>query len=190
MLKKLLVTTALMAGLAAPASAAVITDFGVNPRGNVGIFANDPNGGPNIGGVFSDQYTFELDGASFITVASATNSYPGGLPSTDFISGFNASVYEIVGDIGAGGGADILVLGPAFANVGDESQELSGRAILGAGNYYLQIEGNAGITAGYGGNFATVPLAAVPEPATWFMMIMGFAGIGVMAMRKQQLRLA
>jgi hypothetical protein len=34
-------------------------------------------------------------------------------------------------------------------------------------------------------------IAAAPEPSTWAMMLLGFAGIGVMAYRrKQALRLA
>jgi len=179
MLKKLLLMGGLMAALATPASALVITDFGVNPRGNVGFFSNDPTDG-----AFVDQYTFQLVGTQFITVASATNSYPGGILTSDFIANFNASVYQQVGDVG--GGDDVLVLGPAFAEVGTDSQALSGRAILPGGNYFLQIEGIAGDTAGYGGNFATVQIAAVPEPATWFLMILGFAGVGYMGMRKRR----
>ena len=33
---------------------------------------------------------------------------------------------------------------------------------------------------------ATITISAVPEPSTWAMMILGFAGIGFMAYRKKQ----
>jgi len=32
---------------------------------------------------------------------------------------------------------------------------------------------------------AAVPVAAVPEPSTWAMMILGFAGVGFMAYRRK-----
>jgi PEP-CTERM motif-containing protein len=36
------------------------------------------------------------------------------------------------------------------------------------------------------GDFGTLQVAAVPEPATWAMMIVGFAGIGYLAYRRRQ----
>jgi len=57
--------------------------------------------------------------------------------------------------------------------------------VLAAGDYYLNIAGIAGSTAGYGGNLATVGVGAVPEPTTWAMMILGFASVGFMAYRRR-----
>jgi hypothetical protein len=37
---------------------------------------------------------------------------------------------------------------------------------------------------------ADIAVAAVPEPATWSMMILGFAGIGFMAYRRSRKGLA
>lgn len=37
----------------------------------------------------------------------------------------------------------------------------------------------------YGGNLTFTPLAAVPEPGTWAMMLLGFAGIGWQLRRKR-----
>jgi hypothetical protein len=191
MLKKLLVTGVLLVGLAAPASAAVIADLGVNPRSQQGHFSNEVGGS-----VFTDQYLFQLSGApSFITFASATNDFTGGTTGTDYITNFTGQLFFTGGDGVIGGGDDFAVNAPVLA-VGcpgnpDGCQILAGAAVLEAGNYFLQISGDGGGTSGYGGNLT---VAAVPEASTWLMMLAGFAGVGGMAMRKRrqsaQLRLA
>ena len=62
-----------------------------------------------------------------------------------------------------------------------------GNATLGCvGGYYLQFTGTRGGTAGYGGDLTTAAVAAVPEPSTWAMMLLGFGGIGFMAYRRQR----
>jgi hypothetical protein len=40
----------------------------------------------------------------------------------------------------------------------------------------------------YGDNtgFQTLSVSAVPEPSTWAMMILGFAGVGFMAYRRRK----
>jgi hypothetical protein len=37
----------------------------------------------------------------------------------------------------------------------------------------------------YGGVLGGVTISAVPEPSTWAMMILGFAGVGFMAYRRR-----
>jgi hypothetical protein len=184
--KYILGTAVALSLIAGPASAGVISSFGTNPTSAQGFFSNDPNGGPNIGGAFSDQYTFDLLGPKFITVASATNSYPGGSATTDFITGFQAAIFEIVGAIGPGGGADILKFGPQFAAIGADSQTLSGKGLLDGGSYYLQISGNAGTTAGYGGNFATI--SAVPIPAALPLFGTALGGLFLLKHKRSQRR--
>jgi hypothetical protein len=52
------------------------------------------------------------------------------------------------------------------------------------GNAYEEIASNPG---GFGvGSFTLTPVAAVPEPSTWAMMILGFAGVAFMAYRRKQ----
>jgi hypothetical protein len=109
-------------------------------------------------------------------------------PVNDFITGFAGSVFEIIGIIDAnpGSGDDVLVLGPATAtpdNCGSGCQVFGGIALISTGDYYLNIEGSAGFHAGYGGDLAVIT-PAVPEPATWAMMLLGFAGLGLMSYRK------
>jgi hypothetical protein len=188
MLKRLLVTTALLAGLAAPASAAVIKDLGINPTSSSGAFSNQ-----NLPtGLFNDQYTFSVLQDATFTIGSGTNVYP---QISDFITNFTGAVYEIVDGIDAviGAGDDILVLGPKTATPGNcdpGCQVFGGSAFIDAGDYYLNVSGNAGSTAGYGGDLATIA-SPVPESQTWLMLLCGFAGIGFMAYRrKEQFRLA
>lgn len=157
MKRLLLATTAAMLALAVPASAAIIADLGVNPTSSQGDFSNSVGGG-----LFSDQYTFQLvGGPQFITIASVTNVFP---QTTDFITNFTASVFQDLGAPGVGGG-DILVIGPVSASACSipNCQFVAGSAILNAGNYFASIDGIGGGTSGYGGNLATAALA-VPGP--------------------------
>ena len=141
--------------LAIPANAAVIADLGINPTSATGDFSTSPGGG-----AFDNQFTFQLVGApQFITIGSATNVFPN---TTDFITNFQASVYEIVGAIG--GGDDIAVIGPIAAApcpIVENCQFVAGSTTLDAGNYYLQFTGIGGGTSGYGGNLSTF---GVPGP--------------------------
>jgi hypothetical protein len=76
--------------------------------------------------------------------------------------------------------------------------QLQTSSFTGTGSYeganYVNVAGpwsetvryRLNFTGGVGSNFnGTVNLAAVPEPATWALMLLGFGGIG-MAMRRQR----
>ena len=134
-------------------------------------------------GAFDDQWTFQLTSfTTYFTVASATNVFT---QPSDLITGFKGSVFQVVGAIG--GADDVLVLGPAFGApvCGFGCQAFGGSGYLPSGEYYLDISGFAGSTAGYGGNLATIGVGAVPEPSTWAMLLLGFAGIVGMATRRR-----
>ena len=179
MRKLLLAATALFGLAASPASAAVILDLGINPTSATGAFNHSVGGG-----LFDDQITFQLVGGPlFLTTASVTNVFPS---PNDFILNFTGSVFRQVGEIG--GGDDIRVIGPYRFHV-QLRAELSGlRGLwdsLAPGNYYLDLSGIGGGTAGYGGNLSTTQVGAVPEPATWAMILLGFAVVGFMAHRRR-----
>ena len=55
-------------------------------------------------------------------------------------------------------------------------------ANLGAGTYTLHLEGTSTGQGAFGGNVA---FTAVPEPATWAMMLLGFGAVGF-AMRRRR----
>src|SRR6476660_744383 len=153
-MKKLLLAAAALLALSASGNAAIITDLGINPTSSQGDFSNSPGGG-----AFSDQYTLQLvRGPQFFTIPSVTNVFPN--PS-DFIAGFNASLFQDVGVPGPGGG-DILVVGPVAASpcrIIPNCQFAAGSGILNPGNYYLQLAGIGGGTSGYGGNLSAVAVS-------------------------------
>ena len=57
-------------------------------------------------------------------------------------------------------------------------------ADAGAGPYSL-TEVYTVTTNGAGSASSTINIAAVPEPSTWAMMILGFIGVGFMAYRRK-----
>jgi hypothetical protein len=55
---------------------------------------------------------------------------------------------------------------------------------LDTGTYTLTIEGTRGTTGSYGGNVA-FQAGAVPEPATWALMLLGFGAVGWQIRRRR-----
>jgi hypothetical protein len=183
-MRKLLLAGVALLALTTTSQAAIVGDLGVNPTSSQGAFANQ-----NLPtGAFADQWTFQIVGNQLLTIASATNVYPN--PVDDFITGFNGAVYQIVGSVDAnpGTGDDILRFGPKFAtpdNCDAGCQVFGGSGLISTGNYYLNIAGSAGITAGYGGDLAVIT-SPVPEPSTWAMMLLGFCGLAWFGVRKRR----
>jgi len=180
----LLATTAFLA-LTVASQAAVIKDLGVNPRSTQGDFNNSVGGA-----VFADQYTFQLVGSpQFITFASATNVFAA--PS-DFITSFTGQLFRQVGAVG--GGDDVPVSPPSPAVPCQQNptgcQILAGQALLAAGNYYLQLTGIGGGTAGYGGNLTTASVVPIPGVGMAMLPLIGAAGWFARRRRKQLVGLA
>src|SRR6478735_9392008 len=95
MLKKMLLATVLGVSLAAPASAAIVANLGVNPTSATGAFNHAVGGG-----AFDDQITFQLvGGPAFVVVGSVTNNFAG--PSSQIFN-FTGSVFQQVGAVGGG----------------------------------------------------------------------------------------
>jgi hypothetical protein len=172
-----LATAALTLALATPAAAATI-DVGNNPTSGTGHFSNNVGGG-----AFQDFITFNLTGGPlFVTFGSATNDFAA---PEDFITGFTGQLFLQVG--GPGGGDDIAQNPVSNAvSCGAGCQVLSGTAILGIGNYYLDLQGNGGGSAGYGGDITTravpMPLAGAGLPG----LIAGCLGLIGLARRRRQ----
>jgi hypothetical protein len=163
--RKLLLTAVAVLALGASAKGDVIVDLGVNPSSGTGAFANtNPGTGLGGSGAFTDNYTFQLvGGPQFLSIASVTNVFA----SLDqVISGFTGAVLDAGPNGVIGGGDDFFVIGPVGATpcpIVPDCQGFAGSAILNAGNYFLELTGNSGLNAGYGGNLSTAPLA-VPGP--------------------------
>ena len=130
----------------------------------------------------------ELGGASpfnhFVTFTEALDGYYGFTLSTTNPGGLNSTITDL--DFTAAWVSDTLGgtwnLFPDIDN--NDVNEDWGRAglFLPAGTYTLHIQGTRGTNTSYIGG---ISFAAVPEPATWAMMLMGFGAIGF-AMRRRR----
>lgn len=138
----------------------------------VATFSHDKNS-------FTDRFFFSLDAPSFGTASvsnNRVNKFGGG--SLYNIEGLTLSVYQDRGTVGAADGADIgTVLGIGNYVYSD--------GLLAAGNYYLQIAGNA--SGDLGGRYTAQATAMpVPEADTYAMMIAGLGLMGGIARRRKQ----
>jgi hypothetical protein len=67
---------------------------------------------------------------------------------------------------------------------GTETWALMPGVVLNDGEHTVHVVGTLhGVTGSYAG---TLNVAAVPEPATWAMMLLGFGAIGVVFRRRRQ----
>jgi hypothetical protein len=123
-----------------------------------------------------------LLGTGTAGVATTVPTFPG------FPLGVTSGTYDQTFDV-----LSDLTYNPSFesANGGTASSAAALKAGLDSGTAYFNIQ----TTVFPGGEIRGFLLAsAVPEPSTWAMMILGFAGVGLMAYRRrnrpEMLRLA
>lgn len=175
--------------LASPSKAAVVkvTDLGALPLDTSLYF------GTSGAGSFSNYFKFELGSA--LTDASVTfsdsvkpNKNPA-LPSPLLITGGTLALYSCATNCTGGTLAPTgsLLDSTALINTGLTTQGASfGPGLLStAGYYYLLLSGIAPVSSvTYTG---TITLSsAVPEPATWAMMLAGFGGLAFAGMRRRK----
>lgn len=125
----------------------------------------------NVANVFSDRYTFTLTGASsiFASAFSSSSTAFNGLDILD-LSLFNSSG---------------LVLKGSQLLTGQTDQWQLSSGTLSAGSYFLQVTGVA-LSQGAAGYSGGAAVTAVPEPATYGMMLGGLALVGAMAARRRK----
>lgn len=75
--------------------------------------------------------------------------------------------------------------GPAMS-FGSETGSLTNIPIMPGAQNILSISYLSRGQGSYGGNLVFSPNAAVPEPSTWAMMLMGFAGMGLVIRRRRR----
>lgn len=143
-----------------------------------GTFGNSFNpttpGGSISTGLFTDNFVIQLTNASLTNGSLISVSLAGG-NNIDFTCQtcsvrLDGNLFSLMST----GALDVFTLSPT---------------LLGIGNHTLSVTGNitAGPSASYGGtiNF-NVPPPAVPEPATWAMMLLGFGATGLMMRRRNR----
>jgi hypothetical protein len=124
----------------------------------------------------NSAWTFTVDALSVLSVTD------------DFIEG---DIYVLSGDFDvsttffAGSASDVQAdgtYGAAWLNAAYSKVAI----LVGPGSYSFSItgQGEGGIPAGLGVRLDTVR-SAVPEPATWGMMILGFGLVGLTARRRR-----
>ena len=173
-MKKLLLAIAALAVMSMPVNAAVIENLGLDPTSAGGAFQHSLG---TLNGSFDDQYTFSLDHQMTLTIASVTNVFA---QPSDRITLFNGSVVFEGANGVIGGGDDVTVIGPVFATacvLVPNCQGFAGSAILGPGNYFLDIAGIANGTSGYGGNLATFAETPLPGAVWLFAGALGLLGM-------------
>lgn len=144
----------------------------------------------------------DLEG-SFGTFTPVPPGAPAGtevinIPPGDGESGFYLVDFTLptgATDVSINGAANVDDEGFVFVNgnslafateFGNATFSSSNPAIFNAGlNQFLVSDNNSGGGPSGAAFFATVTYAAVPEPAAWAMMLVGFAGLGA-AMRSRQ----
>jgi hypothetical protein len=124
---------------------------------------------------FSETVTWMNDlagiyGITLSTVATSAN----GPTDVDITAAFVT---------GTGIGSPIALGANPFNTDLIENYALAGQT-WGAGIYTLTVQGTRGDSGSFGGNVA-FEAAAVPEPATWAMMLLGFGAIGFSLRRRR-----
>jgi len=172
MIKKLLTAAAFgvsAIAMAAPAVAAtqiVVTPFTMgNMNGVTGTFGSTPTqaGFPNGTGTFTftDEFFFDFN-ANGVGSGSVTNNI---VRLGSFATDINFTSITFNGAAGT------------FENVGGTSTASFTNVPLTGGRQTLVISGSSTGGASYSGE-VSVLANAVPEPATWALMLMGFGLVG------------
>lgn len=166
------VASVAMLAIATPANAAITIDAPTT------VDVTGPTGNALD---FSLGYSDSGTNTPFTEVLAFTNTLAGDYTFTLATSGKGASDVDFTSALitGTGIGAPIS-LDTLFNN--DQFENLGKSLSLGAGSYTFTIKGTRGLTGSFGGS---VTFGAVPEPATWAMMILGL-GVAGAAMRRRQ----
>ena len=141
--------------------------------------------GTSAGSTFSDTYTFTLTGLADSS-ASLTSSYLLSSTIKDLdITSFSLNLYNPVDNsiITTYAGTNITAAG---ANPTD-SWQLTAMGLT-AGTYFLEVDGKVVGNGGgsYGSDLTISPaVSAVPEPASYGMMLGGLGLIGFVARRRK-----
>ena len=178
-MRTLFALTAAATALAfAPAANAAVATTGPDTSAD-GSFTIGFSGSNVSQPVFSESFSFSTSVSGFLSAIISTTG--GGLNAVNDI---DFTRVFIVGDGIMGSQGDLLAV--AGSNDVTEIRVLNDLFVT-ASTFRLTTEGTAmGQNGSYGGSISFRPgTPAVPEPATWAMMLVGFAGVGA-AMRRRR----
>lgn len=121
---------------------------------------------------FADQYTFSLSGVS--NVLADVYSFSGNAKNGLDITGF--SLFNAAGN---------LISAGSQLSSGKTDQWVLDLGTLAADNYYLQVSGTV-LSQSAGSYTTNLAISAVPEPATYGMLLGGLAVVGALASRRRK----
>jgi len=203
---KTLVSTVAAAALLAGAAGVASANAGVVFSDNFNNYAYQLNWAPPANWTAPGPGAVDLIGET--TTGTAFDFFPGNggyvdLDGSNGVAGtlqtlasFGAGTYTLSFDLGGNARGDVDKT--TVITLGDFSQSitLSSAAPLAPESFTFKTTGGqlsfadlAGGNQNIGNILDNVSLSAVPEPATWAVMLMGFGGLGV-AMRGNRRKLA
>lgn len=169
-MKKMVFAAAAVAFAAVPASAVEV------------ILTAGPNG------TYSGSFDTVGTALSPIPAGSFSHTWTFTLPQDGLTNGTISSVALVpVNDVNL---TSVTLNGTPFTinSTGVvEFQSLVGLATM-AGVQTLVVNGTSGSNGNYAGTISFSPTAAVPEPATWAMMVLGFGAVGFAMRRRPETR--
>ena len=161
---KSVVATAVLAAASFSASATTYNLGTLNPNGFDTLFGTSLDYAANT--AINDTWTFTLLESSSTSFAALQTFAINAGRINNFAAVLNGTSF----------GAPMTGAG---------AQMLSWSGDLGAGLYSVTVTGLTGLAgAQYGATVSAIPAAAVPEPATYGMMLGGLALLGAVARRK------
>jgi hypothetical protein len=203
---KTLVSTVAAAALLAGAVGVASANAGVVFSDNFNSYGYQLNWAPPANWAAPGPGTVDLIGET--TTATAFDFFPGNggyvdLDGSNGVAGtlqtlasFGAGTYKLTFDLGGNARGDVAKT--TVVSLGDFSQSvtLSSGAPLALETFTFKTTGGqlsfadlAGGNQNIGNILDNVSLSAVPEPATWAVMLVGFGGLGL-AMRNNRRKLA
>jgi hypothetical protein len=136
--------------------------------------SSDPTNGLGFGFLIG-EYDY---GAGYVGVRYGDNGVLGGGDDTFITSGANTQFVDAIFGRGSGNSYPVYCPGCTLAQQQaaiDDAAAYPGYDFTFTGTYSLD-----GVTGS-----GTFNVSAVPEPSTWAMLLMGFAGVGFMAYRRK-----
>ena len=172
-----------LAGIGAAALVALSPAAHAQATGGTVTFANDPGAGASFTTSFSDSNLTLPSFTETLTFTTATAGTVSISLNTSTTDATNDTDFTSVMLTGTGLGAGIAI--PQTSDDPLEARGLAGLG-LGIGTFTLTIQGTPGTQSGsFGGSVAFAAQSAVPEPATWGMMLLGFGAVGFSMRRKR-----
>ena len=175
-----------LAFAATPAHAVQITveDIGAILNQSLALPAQDT---PGSGIGFDQFFEFTLPVAETVTVSMSDSATGGGrivggvLSLNDFTSSAPVSPFQPLG---------ALIESSALNNVLGGQEATVSPDVLTAGSYFAELSGVSGGAPIHIAIDGTITALSTPEPSTWAMLIIGFAGLAWAGLRRKSARYA